>query len=360
MKTVRKFSLRKFLLFLLILLVLIIISIFGIFEFELGAVSSSKKAKLITIEKGENFYNISSKLKKNNLIKSDMVYKIYIKLNKPGGIIAGDYELNESMGVKKIVKVLSDKNNQKIDNIILTFREGINVMGIAKIISEKTDISYDDFMAKMEDTDYIKSLQVDYPFLSDEIFNSSIYYPLEGYLFPDTYIFERKKISIDAIIRSMLDGTKKNMESYSSKLSESGYSFHQILTVASLTELEALNDEDRALVAGVFYNRLNSNMSLGSDVTTYYSAKKSMKDKLTSEELAACNGYNTRCVSMKGLPVSPIDSPSLSSITAALNPTSSDYYYFVADSDGKVYFTKTLSEHNSVVSKLKSEGKWAA
>lgn len=360
MKTVRKFSLRKFLLFLLGLLLFNVVVIFGIYEFELGPVSSSNKVKLITIEDGDNFYNISSKLKKNNLIKSDMVYKIYIKLIKPGGIMAGDYELSESMGAKKIVKVLSDKKNQKIDNVTLTFREGLNVRDIASIIEDKTDISASDFISKMEDRDYIKSLQSDYSFLSDEIFNENIYYPLEGYLFPDTYVFERKKINLDLVVKAMLDGFGKNIRDYLDSISSSGKSLHEILTVASLVEQEANNDEDRALVAGVFYNRLSSNMSLGSDVTTYYSAKKSLKDKLTSTELSECNGYNTRCATMKGLPVGPINNPSINSISAAINYTSSDYYYFVADSDGKVYFTKSLNEHNNVVAKLKREGKWAA
>ena len=135
---------------------------------------------------------------------------------------------------------------------------------------------------------------------------------------------------------------------------------HQILTLASLVEQEAVTKEDRALVAGVFYNRLKINMSLGSDVTTYYAAKKTLKESLTKEELTDCNGYNTRCLTMKGLPVGPIANPSLTSIEAALNPTQNDYYYFVADTSKKVYFNKTINEHNQTIAKLKKEGKWAA
>lgn len=360
MKTVRKFSFRKFLLFLLLVFVVIVVICFGVYKFETGAVSSNKDVKLITIEKGENFYNISDKLKKNNLIKSEMFYKLYLKLRRPGGITAGDYELNESMGVKKIVDVLSDKKNQKIDNVTLTIKEGLNIRDIAFLIEDKSDISASDFISKMENRDYVKTLQADYSFLSDEIFSEGIYYPLEGYLYPDTYIFERKKIDIDSIVRSMLDEFGKNVLKSSDLIKSSGHSLHQILTMASLTEKEATTDEDRAMVAGVFYKRLSANMSLGSDVTTYYSAKKSLKDKLTSAELSECNGYNTRCRTMKGLPVGPINNPSLSSVNAVLNYTPSDYYYFVADSSGKVYFTKTLNEHNAIISKLKSEGKWVA
>ena len=93
--------------------------------------------------------------------------------------------------------------------------------------------------------------------------------------------------------------------------------------------------KDRAMVAGVFYNRLNNNWSLGSDVTTYYAARKNLSETLTQSDLNDCNGYNTRCTSMRGLPVGPIDNPSLSAIEAALNPTENSYYYFVADTDKK-------------------------
>ena len=101
-------------------------------------------------------------------------------------------------------------------------------------------------------------------------------------------------------------------------------------------------------------------MSLGSDVTTYYASKKSLKESLTKAELTECNGYNTRCTTMKGLPVGPISNCSISSIEAALEPASSDYYYFVADINRKVYFTKNINEHNQTIAKLKNEGKWAA
>lgn len=359
MKTVRKFSWSKFLLFLLILTVILAVSVIGIYKFELGSVSKSTKSKLITIEKGDNYYSISKKLKKENLIKSELCYQIYLKLTKPTGLSAGDYELNESMSTPEIVKVLSDKNNQKINEIKITFREGLNIPAIAKIIEEKTNIKADEFISKVSDIEYIKTMQKDYWFLTDKIYNNQIYYPLEGYLFPDTYHFEKNKISAENIIAKILENTEKKLEPYKNALEAKG-NVHEILTLASLVEEEAVTKEDRALVAGVFYNRLNSNMSLGSDVTTYYAAKKSLKDTLTKEELDACNGYNTRCKTMKGLPVGPISSPSIISIEAAITPMTNDYYYFVADTDRKVYFTKTLNEHNQTIAKLKSEGKWAA
>lgn len=359
-KTVRKFSVRKFLLFLLFLIIILISGALGTYFYEIGPVSSNDKAKLISIEKGDNFYNISGKLKKNNLIKSEMFYKIYLKLTRPSGLTVGDYELNETMDTKKIVELLSDSKNQKINTVKITLREGLNIRGIAQVIEEKTDIKSEEFINKAQDRSYIKSIQNNYWFLTDDIFNEKIYYPLEGYLFPDTYEFEKKDLNSEKIIKKILDNTEKKFNKYKEQFTNNEMSIHQIITLASLVEQEAVTKEDRALVAGVFYNRLKINMSLGSDVTTYYAAKKSLKESLTKEELTDCNGYNTRCVTMKGLPVGPIANPSMTSIEAALNPTQNEFYYFVADTSKKVYFNKTINEHNQTIAKLKKEGKWAA
>lgn len=344
----------------MILIILLVLIVLGIYKYETGPVSSNAKPKLITIEKGDNFNNISKKLKKLNLIKSEAFYKIYIKFKKPGGLTAGDFELNEAMNVEEVVKVLSNKNNQKIDEVKITIREGITIPKLAEIVEDKSGIKKEEFISKVQDKEYIKSIQNNYWFLTDEIYNEQIYYPLEGYLFPETYHFEKKKISTEVIIKKMLETMDNKIKPYKQQIESNSYSIHQILTVASLVEQEAITKEDRALVAGVFYNRLNSNMSLGSDVTTYYAAKKTLKDTLTKEELDACNGYNTRCRTMKGLPVSPISNVSLTSIEAATSPTPNDYYYFVADTDRKIYFNKTLNEHNNTIAKLKSENKWAA
>lgn len=359
-KTVRKFSWSKFLLFLLFLIVILFLILIGVYIFETSAVSSDTSPKIITIEKGDNYYTIADKLKNKKLIKSSTFYKIYLKLTSPSGLAAGDYELNESESVSEIVKILSDKNNQKISTVKMTFREGLNIRQIAKIVEEKADISSDKFIEKVVDKEYLKSIQKDYWFLTDSIYGEQIYYPLEGYLFPDTYHFDKKILSAETIIKKMLDNTASKLEPYKEKIESSSYSIHQILTLASLIEQEAVTAEDRALVSSVFYNRLNIGMSLGSDVTTYYASKKSLSETLSKKELTACNGYNTRCTTMKGLPVGPISNCSITSIEAALNPAKSDYYYFVADINRKVYFTKNINEHNQTIAKLKSEGKWAA
>ena len=360
MKTVRKFKVGKFLLFLLLLIIILILIIIGIYKFETSPVSNNTDPKIINVDEGDNYFTIASKLKDKNLIKSETFYKIYLKFAKPTSLLNGSYELNEAMSVQEIVKVLSDKNSKKNNTIKLTFREGLNINQMAKIVEDKTDIKTSEFINQISDNTYLKQLQQDYWFLTDEIYNDEIYYPLEGYMFPDTYHFDPNKLDIDTIVRTILDNTESKLEPFKSQLQNGTYTTHQILTLASIVELEAVSDADRAMVAGVLYNRLNDGWSLGCDATTYYAAKKSMTEKLTQSDLTACNGYNTRCTSMIGLPVGPIDNPSISSIKAALNPTKNNYYYFVADTNKKVYFTKNAKEHDQIIAKLKDEGVWAA
>lgn len=343
----------------MLLVIILVLIALGIYKYETSAVSSNTNPKIITVEEGDNYISIASKLKKQNLIRSTTFYRLYLKYANPKSLMKGDYELNEAMSVPEIIKVLSDKNSRD-STIKITFREGLNVTQIAKIVEEKTDITALEFINKLADTSYLQSLKQDYWFLTDEIDNSKIYYPLEGYLYPDTYHFEKSELNIDNIVRKILDNTEKKLAPYKERLQNGTYTTHKILTLASIVELEAVSDSDRAMVAGVLYNRLNNGWSLGSDVTTYYAVKKTMKESLTKTDLTACNGYNTRCTSMIGLPVGPIDNPSISSIEAALNPTESNYYYFVADTDKKVYFTKNATEHSKIIAKLKDEGKWAA
>ena len=135
---------------------------------------------------------------------------------------------------------------------------------------------------------------------------------------------------------------------------------HDILTMASIIELEGIDASSRKSIASVFYNRLDSNMSLGSDVTTYYAYNIDMGDRdLTAQELYTYNPYNTRGPKMEGkLPAGPIASPSKSSIEAAANPNNTNYLYFVADKNGKVYFAETISKHEQIIRDLKNKNLW--
>ena len=158
----------------------------------------------------------------------------------------------------------------------------------------------------------------------------------------------------------MLDKMGNVLEQYKDEIEKSKYSIHEILTIASIIETESMSSDGRKDVASVIYNRLNTGMAIQSDVTTYYAVKVDMGERdLYQKELDTYNAYNTRGPNMEGkLPIGPVASVSKSSIEAALEPTSTDYLFFVADKNGKVYFSKTSSEHNQIISELRTKGLW--
>ena len=192
------------------------------------------------------------------------------------------------------------------------------------------------------------------------ILNDQLYYSLEGYLYPNTYQFDDKDVSVEDIFNTMIDQMDKQLKPVKGSIDTSNYKPHQLLTLASIIELEGVHSDDRNGIASVFYNRLNANMNLGSDVTTYYGARVKMSERdLYVQELNSENPYNTRNINMAGqLPIGPICNPSIESIKAAVNPSSGEYYYFVADKNKKTYFSKTYQEHENTIAKLKKEGLW--
>ena len=344
------------LIFILIIFLLLIGFLFT-YKFELKSVSSAYKPITFEVEKGSTFNSIAHSLKENHLIKSEFFYKVYVKLNKPTNLQEGIYELNGNMDVKTLINTL--EGNAKGNLIKVTFKEGITFEDVANIISEKLSIDKNEILEKVKDEEYLDKLISKYWFLTDDIKNEEIYYPLEGYLFPDTYQFDEKN-DIEDVFDIMLSNMEKKLDKYKKEIKASEYSIHEMMTMASIVEKEASNSDDRAGVAGVFYKRLTSGMSLGSDVTTYYGLKLALNERdLTQEDLESSNGYNTRNSNMAGiLPVGPICMPGIESITAAIEPEESDNLFFVADKNGKTYFSKTNAEHLKMVAKLKSDGLW--
>lgn len=295
-------------------------------------------------------------LKNSNLIKNITAAKIYMKLNKITNIQAGIYELNKAMSTVEILK--SFKDGKVIDDeITVTFVEGKRMPYYVSMIVKNFNYSSDEVNALLTDKEFLNELITNYWFISGDILNKGIYYPLEGYFFPDTYNF-RKEASLKEIVLTLINGLAKKLAPYKKEIENSGYSAHQILTLASIVELEGVNDESRSGVASVFYNRLKDGWTLGSDVTTYYAVKKDFSSELTKEDLDTCNPYNTRSNCVTALPVGPICSSGLESIVATINPASTDYYYFVADKNKKTYYAKTQSEFNAIIADLKNQGLW--
>lgn len=340
-------------------ILLFVILCISIYKIGTGRVSKDETLKEIEITTGNTYMSISDVLKENNLIKSKFFFKLYVKIHKPTSLQAGKYELSENMNIKDIVNVLSNGSTYNPNVVSLTFKEGINMRNVAKIIADNTENTEEDVFVTLTDTNYLDELIKKYWFITDEIKNKNIYYSLEGYLFPNTYSVN-KTDNVKKIFEMMLDNMSLKLSPYKEQLEDSTYTIHEILTLASIIELEAGNSNDRSGVAGVFYNRLKSGWSLGSDVTTYYGAKVELHERdLYQREINEYNAYNTRSSQMAGrLPIGPICLPSLDSISASINPTISDYYYFVADKNKKTYFSKTYEEHALTVASLKSQGLW--
>lgn len=344
---------------LLVFLFSILIFLFALYQYCLSSVSKDETIKSIVIEPGSTVDGIASILVDDSLIRSKFVFKVYVKLNNKNNLKAGTFSLSESMSLKEIVDVLEKGNNSCTGEYKITFKEGLNMRSIASVIAENTDNSIDDVYAVLNDKEYLKGLIDEYWFLSDSILNDNIYYSLEGYLYPNTYYFCDKDVEVEEIFESMLDEMEKQLKEYRDEINSNDRSFHELLTIASIAELEGVTLEDRKGIAGVLYNRLLKKMSLGCDVTTYYGARIDMGDRdLYVSELNECNGYNTRCSTFKGLPISPISNPSIDSIVSAINPDNNDYYYFVADKNRKIYFSKTLNEHNNTIARLKKQNLW--
>ncbi len=344
----------------IVLLVIVALSAIIWYNTSISPVGTDEIIHVIEIQMGSNSTTIAEQLKKEGLIKSNLAFKMYVKLNNISNFQAGTYNLTKKMSVKEITEALQTGRVESKDVISITFIEGKNMRWIASKIAEQTNNKVEDVYELLQSEEYINSVIEKYWFITDEIKNKDIYYPLEGYLFPDTYEFENKDITVYHIFETLLDQMETKLEPYKEAIQKSKYSAHQILTMASIIENEAVFDKDRKDVSSVIYNRLNQNMPIQSDVTTYYAFKIEMGERdLYQSEIDTYNPYNTRGPKMQGkLPVGPISTVGLSSIEAAVNPNKTSYLYFVADKNGNVYFTRTNEEHSQKINELQSQGLW--
>lgn len=328
-----------------------------VYKLSTSRVSSNSTLKEFVVENGQTYYSITDKLKEKNLIKSDFFYKLYVKIHKPDSLQAGKYYLSESMNVEQVIEELSKGSTYNPDAIRITFNEGINMKTIAGIISQNTNNTVEDVYDVLKDKEYINELISKYWFITDEVKNNKIYYSLEGYLFPDTYEFRNKDVSVKEIFAVMLNQMNKVLEPYREQIESSKYSVHQILTLASVVEKEGKTNDFKD-VASVFHNRLNINMRLESCATTYYGVGLDFNEVgiATYEMTSNNNPYNTYIIN--GLPVGPIASPGKNAIDATINPNQTNNYFFLSDNQGVSYFFETYYAHQQKQGELISQGKW--
>lgn len=322
----------------------------------------SKDSTPITfvVEKGMGKSAVVDKLKSAGIIRNAFVFKVYLRIIDDRTLYPGTYVLNKSMNAEEIIKIINGGGKQNNEDISITFIEGKRFPYYVNKISEAFGYSEEEILRVSSDQEFLNKLINKYWFVTADILDKDIYYPLEGYLFPDTYSF-KKDATIESILETLVRELGNKLEIYKNDIEVSDYSIHGLLTLASMVELEAVSAEDRANVSRVFINRLDKKIPLGSDVTAYYAHKKEMtvSNHLSPGELNACSAYNTRgTCAIDGLPVGPICSSSYSSITAAINPAENDYLFFVADIKNKVYFSMTNDEQLKKINELKKQKLW--
>ncbi len=307
---------------------------------QLMPVGNSKQQKEIVIPQGASVKQIGSILEENGLIHSHQFFYYYAKLTGKDNLKATTYQLSNSMTLNEILAILEKGNAYNPDAISITFKEGINMREIARLIADNTNNTYDDVIAKANDSTYLSKLKEKYWFITNRIDNDELYYKLEGYLFPDTYILQDKDVTVEYIFDKMLEQMSKNLEPYR-EFSYDKLDIHDYLSLASMLEKEGLNDDDRTKMANVFYNRIDKGMSLGSDVTTRYANKLDTYEALTIEQFNMKSPYNTRLTdgSMNGkLPVGPICTISTGSLKAAFYPEKGNFLYFISNINTKETF----------------------
>ncbi len=297
----------------------------------------------VEIPMGSGITVISSILEKNEIIKDAKIFKYYTKFKNESEFQAGNYSLTKSMTLDEIIESLKTGRVYREPVFTMTVPEGLTLDQIAKIVEKNTSHSAEKFMAKATDQTFIKQMMAEYPeLLTEDILKENVRYALEGYLYPATYPFFEENPTIEEIIETMLDATNTIVSDFKVVLEEKQMTVHELLTFASLLEEEATAQTDRETIASVFFNRIAVNMPLQTDPTVLY-ALGSHKERVLYEDLEVENPYNT--YQNVGLPPGPIAGSGKVSIEAALNPSQTDYLYFLADKEGTNHFAKSYDEH---------------
>lgn len=331
---------------------------------------------VMEIKMGTPAAEIAEQLEESGAVKIPFLFRMYAKLKHYDSQFKyGVYIFNTEAGYEGLCEMLIN-DGAKAETVTVTIPEGtgindftknvngekVTVPGIATLLEKAGVCSRSDFLdaldAAKRDSKLLQS--------ADDV---RTYYTLEGYLFPETYSFysydseECAKLAVDKMLK---ESEKRITDSMFKRAEELGYSMNEILTMASIIQMESgiavTTDEAKARlqdnmegVASVFYNRLTSDETggtLGSSPTLFYGDSFKQDD----------GRYNTQAdnkfSAIKGLPPGPLCSPGIDAINAALYPKTSDYYYFVTDSSGNFYFHKTLAEQNATIAKLKQGKQW--
>ena len=283
--------------------------------------------EVITIEPNSSLDSIGDQLAQKQLITNKFVFVLYAKFGSAKGQLKpGPYLVKPTSNIKQIVDSMAAG---KIAVNKITYPEGITIEDMAKRYQAAG------YGTKEQYLQATKDVAPEFDFIPTQALANP-----EGYLFPATYTFTVNS-SADVLVRKQYQAFRDNALPLLQGNLPGGLNQYETLTLASIVEKEALTETDRKLVAGVFLNRLAVGMKLESDVTVNYATGKT---RTSPSDIGINSPYNTYIV--RGLPAGPINNPSTDAIRTVLNPTSSDYLFFLAGDDGKVYYAKTLQEHN--------------
>lgn len=315
----------KVLLIIFLIILLTFLSL-GLYAYEEFKPPENFEPKKIYIKDGLTPKEIGKILKEENIIKNVELFVIFAKYYEiDEKLKSGIYEFSEKMNLKEVLFKLTQGGLPPF--IKVTIKEGYTLKDIAKTFEESGICTKEKFFEEVSKIDEYK----------DYIFEDAK--SLEGFLYPDTYYFERENLKKN-IIMMLENFNKKFFEIY--KDYTGNLTKYDILKLSSIVEKEAMVDEERDLIAGVFMNRLEIGMPLQADPTLKY-ILDNPSYTLSSKELEIDSPYNS--YKYNGLPPTPICNPSIKSIFAVLNPKKTDYLYFVADGKGRHLFAKTFEEH---------------
>lgn len=322
-----------------ILLVGVLAILLGSFVYGLSKPvnSASKDITYVSIKSGMTADTIGNLLYEQGLIKNVLAFRIVSKIHGlDSKLKAGDYSFTKDMSVMQIVdKLARGETAQKQ----ITIPEGYTVDQIALLIKEK----------QLGDPDKFKKLAKNFIPYSYMTANSSTVYPVEGYIFPDTYEIGSGASEEDILTMMVTEFDKRFSQEMRERAEQIGLSNREVIILASLVEKEARIDSDRPIIAGVFLNRLKHNMPLQSCATIQYILGYP-KPELSIQDTEIDSVYNT--YQHSGLPPGPIANPGLASINAVLYSTDTDYLYFVADKQGHHHFSKTYEEHLTAIEQV--------
>jgi UPF0755 protein len=307
--------------------------IVGLLYFQASRpMSDDNELQVFEVVPGMTLKRVSQELSRQNLIRSASAFQaIALIQDKQKLIMVGEYNISPSMLPADILQRIT---SGKTVLHPVTIPEGYRITEIANLLVKQDLADKENFLQQAKNMKLVTGVSAD---------------SLEGYLFPETYHFG--KFTTEAtIIKKMVETFKERAlkQEFLKRAREMGFSYHEIITLASLIEKETGKDSERKQISSVFHNRLKKNMRLQTDPTVIY-AIENFDGNIRKRDLKIDSPYNT--YRYKGLPPGPIASPGLKSIVAALYPAKTVNLYFVSRQDGSHQFSATLNEHNRAVQK---------